>query len=166
MGPLKAPCTRMRSGATDMVGAPACRRMAPAFAYRRMPNVWIRRLIEHWLVCHEQFERDRPFLQHVHVLRYEDFVARPQDPLKARHSFLGHWVSFASSKRGTPLATRLCATRRRGTEWRPMGPAQRLADAWLLGTYPMPRASKLDAGYLDAEKDTGPGPMTLQRRDQ
>jgi hypothetical protein len=56
---------------------------------RRMPKVWIRRLVEHWIVCHERFERDRDFLTHVHVLRYEDFVARPQQHLDALFSFLG-----------------------------------------------------------------------------
>jgi hypothetical protein len=66
---------------------PALRRLG--MATRRQPKVWIHRLIEHWLVCHEQFERDRPHLHAVHVVRYEDFVARPEEELMAIHGFLG-----------------------------------------------------------------------------
>jgi hypothetical protein len=66
---------------------PALRRLG--LADRRMPKVWIGRLIEHWLRCHEQFERDRPRLDAVHVLRYEDFVARPEEHLGELHAFLG-----------------------------------------------------------------------------
>jgi hypothetical protein len=66
---------------------PALRRLG--LADRRMPKIWIHKLIEHWLVCHERFERDRPYLREVHVLHYEDFVARPTENLRALHTFLG-----------------------------------------------------------------------------
>jgi hypothetical protein len=46
-------------------------------------------LIEHWLVCHERFERDRPYLRNVHVLKYEDFMANPQSQFDAICGFLG-----------------------------------------------------------------------------
>jgi hypothetical protein len=66
---------------------PALRRLG--LADRRLPKVWIGRLIEHWLTCHEQFERDREHLRAVHVLRYEDFVARPEQHLREIQAFLG-----------------------------------------------------------------------------
>lgn len=56
---------------------------------RRLPHVWIHVLVRHWLTCHESFERDRAFLEKVHILRYEDFVERPQESLDEIHSFLG-----------------------------------------------------------------------------
>jgi hypothetical protein len=56
---------------------------------RWMPRVWIHSLIEHWVLCHEQFERDRPFLRRVHVFRYEDFVESPQEHVDALYAFLG-----------------------------------------------------------------------------
>lgn len=34
-------------------------------------------LLEHWFVCHERFQQDKAHLQHVLVLRYEDFVTQP-----------------------------------------------------------------------------------------
>ena len=52
-------------------------------------GVWVGSLIEHWLICHERFEADRAHLRHVHVLRYEDFVERPQVELDAMLAFLG-----------------------------------------------------------------------------
>lgn len=54
----------------------------------RNPKIWIRRLIEHWLVCHELFEDDRPSLKHVLVLHYEDFVEDPQRALNSMFAFL------------------------------------------------------------------------------
>jgi hypothetical protein len=64
--------------------------VAVAYATQKWtPGDLVGRLIEHWLLCHEAFERDRPLLQHVHVLRYEDFVKNPQTELDAIHRFLG-----------------------------------------------------------------------------
>lgn len=51
-------------------------------------TVWIQTLLKHWLTCHERFERDRAHLDHVHVLRYEDFVASPERELNRIHRFL------------------------------------------------------------------------------
>ena len=46
------------------------------------------RLLEHWLHCHEIFERDRPQLERVHAIRYEDLVRQPEDVLRGIFEFL------------------------------------------------------------------------------
>lgn len=66
---------------------PVLRRLG--VADERNPKLWIHTLVEHWLVCHERFERDRPLLRHLHVLHYEDFVDSPQEHLERLHEFLG-----------------------------------------------------------------------------
>ena len=48
-----------------------------------------RALVEHWLHCHETFARDRPSLQHLVVLRYEDLVVAPETGLDSVFSALG-----------------------------------------------------------------------------
>jgi hypothetical protein len=62
--------------------------IAVAYATRKWSHTTIQSLIEHWLVCHEIFELDRPFLRRVHVVRYEDFVEGPQAILDDVCSFL------------------------------------------------------------------------------
>lgn len=47
------------------------------------------RLLEHWLVCHERFEADRPRLERLHVLRYEQLVADPEATLEPVWRLLG-----------------------------------------------------------------------------
>jgi hypothetical protein len=46
------------------------------------------RLVHHWLHCHELFEADRPHLERVHVIRYEDFVREPEPVLRGVFEFL------------------------------------------------------------------------------
>jgi hypothetical protein len=46
------------------------------------------RLVEHWLRCHEIFEADKPNLQRVHVIRYEDLVREPEPVLRGVFEFL------------------------------------------------------------------------------
>ena len=46
-------------------------------------------LIEHWLVCHERLEADAVQLPHLHVVRYEDFVADPDARLAEAFRYLG-----------------------------------------------------------------------------
>lgn len=46
------------------------------------------RLVEHWLRCHEIFEADRPQLERVHVIRYEDLVREPEPVLRGVFEFL------------------------------------------------------------------------------
>lgn len=48
-----------------------------------------RSLVEHWLHCHELFAADRPSLQHLVVLRYEEVVAAPLSGLDGVFSALG-----------------------------------------------------------------------------
>jgi hypothetical protein len=45
-------------------------------------------LIRHWVRCHDVFEADRPRLEHVHVLRYEDLVSDPDAVLGRVFAFL------------------------------------------------------------------------------
>ena len=47
------------------------------------------RLVEHWLHSHELFEADRPHLERVHVLLYEDLVRDPAAALAGVFGFLG-----------------------------------------------------------------------------
>lgn len=63
--------------------------VAVAYATQKWSRTGIDSLIEHWLVCHETFERDRPFIRQLYVLRYEDLIERPQRSLERVFSFLG-----------------------------------------------------------------------------
>ncbi len=46
------------------------------------------RLLEHWLRCHEIFEADKPRLERVHVIRYEELVRDPEPVLRGIFEFL------------------------------------------------------------------------------
>jgi len=46
------------------------------------------RLVEHWLRCHDLFEADRPRLERVHVIRYDDLVREPEPVLRGVFDFL------------------------------------------------------------------------------
>ena len=46
------------------------------------------RLLEHWFVAHDTMRDDLPHLSRVHVLKYEDLVARPDDTLADVARFL------------------------------------------------------------------------------
>jgi hypothetical protein len=46
------------------------------------------RLVHHWLHCHDLFEADRPHLERVHVIRYEDLVREPDPVLRGVFEFL------------------------------------------------------------------------------
>lgn len=52
------------------------------------PDLRVADLIEHWLLCHELFLSDMPFLKRLFLLNYEDFVARPQETLDRIFQFL------------------------------------------------------------------------------
>lgn len=55
-------------------------------------NLWkihrtsLYRLFEHWLHCHQLFERDKPFLKHVYELTYEEYI---RDPVKYHEEIAG-----------------------------------------------------------------------------
>jgi Sulfotransferase family len=46
-------------------------------------------LIEHWLHCHELLLADAPQLDHLLVMRYEEFVASPDERLADVYRFIG-----------------------------------------------------------------------------
>jgi len=60
-----------------------------AYATQKWSGTSISSLIEHWLLCHERFLSDLPRLRRCLVLRYEDFVARPQEVLDEAYRFVG-----------------------------------------------------------------------------
>jgi hypothetical protein len=46
-------------------------------------------LIEHWLHCHELLVADATRIEHLHVMRYEEFVAAPDERLAEVFRFIG-----------------------------------------------------------------------------
>jgi hypothetical protein len=52
---------------------------------RRVP---LGRLAEHWFRAHDLFAEDAPQLRHLHVVKYEDLVQRPEETLAAVSRFL------------------------------------------------------------------------------
>ena len=93
---------------------------------------WLRwgsmhRSVEHWLRAHETFAQDAQHLSHVHVLKYEQLVADPAEPLAAVGRFLGldgdipsggwqsdrsrryeeQWAQLAASRRGRRVRARI-----------------------------------------------------------
>lgn len=55
--------------------------IAVSCATAKWSNTSMYSLMEHWLRCHERFDRDRKYLQNVIVVKYENFVASPQQTL-------------------------------------------------------------------------------------
>ncbi len=64
-------------------------------------NMWkinmspLHRLFEHWLYCHDLFQRDKPYLRHVYELSYEDYVENPDTYHRDIAAFIGTRVSEA-----------------------------------------------------------------------
>jgi hypothetical protein len=52
---------------------------------RRMP---LSRLTEHWFRAHDIFLGDAPQLRHLHVVKYEDLIGKPEPTLAAVADFL------------------------------------------------------------------------------
>jgi sulfotransferase family protein len=46
-------------------------------------------LVEHWLVAHETFEKDRPHLKRVMTVKYETLISQPLPTLTTIYKFLG-----------------------------------------------------------------------------
>lgn len=63
--------------------------IAVAYATKKWSHTQLYSLIKHWLVCYEQFERDKPYLNHLLVLKYEDLIAHPQLILNQIYEFVG-----------------------------------------------------------------------------
>jgi Sulfotransferase family len=62
--------------------------VAVAYSTQNWTRGAIESLIDHWLVCYERFEADRPKLRNVHELKYEDLIASPSGTLNNIFSFL------------------------------------------------------------------------------
>ena len=46
-------------------------------------------LVEHWLVAHETFEKDRPHLKRVTTIKYEKLISAPYETISTIYKFLG-----------------------------------------------------------------------------
>jgi hypothetical protein len=62
--------------------------IAVSYATRKWSETRPDSLIRHWLVCHEQFDQDRSFIDKLLVVRYEDFVLQPDEVLRKTFGFL------------------------------------------------------------------------------
>jgi hypothetical protein len=62
--------------------------IAVSYATQKWSYTSLAELIEHWLVCHEKFEQDRQHIRRLLMLKYEDFVEKPQAVLEMIYSFL------------------------------------------------------------------------------
>ncbi len=60
-----------------------------SYATQKWSRTSIRSLLEHTLLGYEIFLKDMEYLRHVYVLRYEEFVASPQETVDKIFSFLG-----------------------------------------------------------------------------
>ena len=63
--------------------------VAVAYATRKWCKTSIPSLIEHSLLCYERFEADRPFLQRVRVIRYEELVFDPRTQIQGVLDWMG-----------------------------------------------------------------------------
>lgn len=63
--------------------------IAVSYATLKWCPTTLKELIEHWLVCYERFVADLPYLRRCFVLRYEEFVSRPQETMDRIYGFLG-----------------------------------------------------------------------------
>jgi hypothetical protein len=63
--------------------------VAVSLATQKWSNTSIQSLLEHWLICTERFDFDRQYLRRIFVLKYEDFVRRPQSMMDDIYRFIG-----------------------------------------------------------------------------
>jgi Sulfotransferase family len=63
--------------------------IATSFATQKWSHTSLAGLIRHWLICHETMLADLLDLEHVTMLRYEDFVRRGDDELMRLQEFIG-----------------------------------------------------------------------------
>jgi hypothetical protein len=63
--------------------------VAVAYATRKWKPLPVARLIDHWLVCHERYRQDRPRLERLLEIRYEDLVRQPEPTLRKVYDFIG-----------------------------------------------------------------------------
>lgn len=63
--------------------------VAVSYSSAKWTDIPFHRLVAHWIRCHELFEDDRPHVRDLMVVRYEDFVRRPQDIVGSVYKFAG-----------------------------------------------------------------------------
>ncbi|MDQ5821314.1 MAG: sulfotransferase [Actinomycetota bacterium] len=63
--------------------------IAVAYATRKWSRTPVLSLLRHWVAAHETFAADKPDLEHVLVVRYEDLVLDPNATLAAVNAFAG-----------------------------------------------------------------------------
>jgi Sulfotransferase family len=63
--------------------------VAVALATRKWSQLNLSPLIDHWLYCHDVFERDRRHVRNVLVVRYEELIHDAQSHLSHIYRFLG-----------------------------------------------------------------------------
>ena len=63
--------------------------VAVSLATEKWSPTGLNSLLEHWLVAHETFEKDRPHLRRVMTIKYETLVSEPAPTLAAIYEFLG-----------------------------------------------------------------------------
>jgi len=59
-----------------------------AYSTQKWTGASLKQLIEHWVVCHEMFEKDKTSLRRYYILRYDDFVRNPDQELDKVYKFL------------------------------------------------------------------------------
>ena len=63
--------------------------VAVALATEKWSPTGLTSLVEHWLVAHEIFEKDRPHLRRVMTIKYENLIAQPFAAISTVYKFLG-----------------------------------------------------------------------------
>lgn len=64
--------------------------IATAYATRQwIPYMSLEHLLTHWLHAYDLFQADQPFLKRCHILKFEDFIANPEETLTGIYRFLG-----------------------------------------------------------------------------
>ncbi|MCM3735097.1 sulfotransferase [Bacillus cytotoxicus] len=51
-------------------------------------NIELEKLIEHWILCHKQLEKDLPLLKNTITIKYEELVANPENILHSISNFI------------------------------------------------------------------------------
>ncbi|MEZ5377540.1 MAG: sulfotransferase [Acidimicrobiales bacterium] len=102
--------------------------MGPSGARRFMPKRTLHTLIEHWIVAHERFAADRPFLQNVTVVRFEDVVA---DPSIVSENLLAHLGLSPRTNGERPPAALDPTYRHQWRRWLSSPIGRRASDTWL-----------------------------------
>jgi len=62
----------------------------------------LHRLFEHWLLCHQIFEKDRNYLKHVYELTYEDYIEDPGRYHAEIAAFIGTRVQESATEEVHP----------------------------------------------------------------